>query len=208
MFKSSREWKWSQEENLDPKELSLSPSHMHELLKAVHRGVVLISPHEAWKNFHLHLSVVQMGSRSTFVLCTVTDLCFPCHTWHNRMKEVYTEGSLWKNDPADGWWRVRGSSGTTKCEQLAISNYMHVLYSSVECHHVGATPPFPRLYSPDRHCLMELLLWYLTSTSLNISIKLWIHHPRLCDSSPLLHVLSLPPLPPLPRPQDAWPVSP
>jgi len=146
-----------------------------------------------------------MGSCSTFALCTVTDLCFPCH---HRMKEAYTEGSLWKNDPADGWQGVRGSSGTTKCEQLAISNCMHVLHSSIERHHVGATPLFPRLYSPDRHCLMELLLRYLTSTSLHISIKLWIHHSRLCDYSPLLHVLSLPPLPPLPRSHDAWPVSP
>jgi len=46
-----------------------------------------------------------MGSRSTFVLCTVTDFCFPCHPWHNRMKEVYTEGSLWKNK--SGRWLVR-----------------------------------------------------------------------------------------------------
>ena len=62
----------------------------------------MVSPREARKNlFHLHFSVVWMGSRRTVVLCmhcTVTDFCFPCHPWYNRTKEVYTEGSLWKNE--------------------------------------------------------------------------------------------------------------
>ena len=49
-------------------------------------------------------------------------------------------------NPADSWWGVGGSSGTTKREQLAFSNYMHELHPSIERHHVGAT--LPRLCSP------------------------------------------------------------
>jgi len=37
--------------------------------------------------------------------CTVTDFCFPCHLWHNRTKEVYTKGFVWKNK--SGRWLVR-----------------------------------------------------------------------------------------------------
>jgi len=37
----------------------------------VEKRIVLISPHEVRKkNFRLHFSVIRMGSRGTFVLCT------------------------------------------------------------------------------------------------------------------------------------------
>jgi len=50
------------------------------------------------KFFHLHFSVVWMGSRSTIVLCTALSLTSAFHVIRNRMKEIYTEGSLWKNE--------------------------------------------------------------------------------------------------------------
>ena len=57
----------------------------------------MVSPHEARKKiFHLHFSVVWMGSRSTVVLCTALSLTSAFHVI--RDITIYTEGSLWKNE--------------------------------------------------------------------------------------------------------------
>ena len=66
---------------------------------------------------------------------------------------LYTEGSLWKTSLADGWWRVGGSSGTTKREQLAISNCMYVINSAPPC----GRPPTPRLYTAGSPLLLIIL---------------------------------------------------
>ena len=42
---------------------------------SVQRCEAAISPREAWKKFHLHFSVIRIGSRGTFVLCTASSRC-------------------------------------------------------------------------------------------------------------------------------------
>ena len=46
---------------------------------SVQRREAPISPREAWKSvekcFHLHFSVIRIGSRGTFVLCTASSRC-------------------------------------------------------------------------------------------------------------------------------------
>ena len=79
-----------------------------------------------------------MGSRSTVVLCTVTvpDFCFPCHPWYNRMKEVYTEGSLWKNE--SGRELVRKFQDNETWAAGCFELHACTIFTSIERHHVGA----------------------------------------------------------------------
>jgi len=85
-----------------------------------------------------------MGSRSTIVLCTALSLTSAFHVIRNRMKEIYTEGSLWKNE--SGRQLVRkfwdNEAWAAGCFELDACT----TFTSIAHHHVGATPP--RLYSP------------------------------------------------------------
>ena len=48
--------------------------------KKLQRRVKAISPREARKNLYFHFSVVRMGSRGTFVLCTLGSRCTSSNT--------------------------------------------------------------------------------------------------------------------------------
>ena len=96
--------------------------------------------------FHLHFSVVWMGSRSTVVLCTALSLTSAFHGIrdHNRTKEVYTEGSLWNNKYESGRQLVRSRRKFQDNETCAADRFelrACTTFTSIERHHVGATPP-------------------------------------------------------------------
>ena len=102
----------------------------------------MVSPHEARKNFfHLHFSVVWMGSRSTVVLCTALSLTSAFHVIRDitERKKSTPKARYGKTNPADSWW---GSSRTTKHEQLAVSNCMHVY--ALHSHQLSATTWRPK----------------------------------------------------------------
>ena len=84
--------------------------------------------------FHLHFSVVWMGSHSTVVLCTALSLTSAFHVICDitEQKKSTPKARYGKMNLAESWW---GSSRTTKREQLTVSNCMHVLHS----HQLNAT---------------------------------------------------------------------
>jgi len=84
-----------------------------------------------------------MGSRSTVVLCTALSLTSAFHVIRDRTKEVYTEGSLWKNESGRELVRKFQDNKTWAAGRFEL--HAHT-FTSIERHHVGATPPW--LYSP------------------------------------------------------------
>ena len=94
--------------------------------------------------FHLHFSVVWMGSHSTVVLCTALSPTSAFHVIRDRTKEVYTEGSLWKNQSGRQLARKFQDNETWAAGHFEL--HACTTFTSIERHHVGATPP--RLYSP------------------------------------------------------------
>jgi len=79
-----------------------------------------------------------MGSCSTVVLCTTLSLTSAFHVIRDitERKKSTPKARCGKTNQADRWW---GSSRTTKREQLAVSNCMHVLHS----HQLSATTWVP-----------------------------------------------------------------
>ena len=72
--------------------------------------------------------------------CTVTDFCFPCHPWYNRTKEVYTEGSLWKNE--SGRQLVRNFQDSETWAAGHFELHACTTFTSIERHHgVPHSPP-------------------------------------------------------------------
>ena len=109
----------------------------------------MLSLREVWENFFTFIFQL-----SGWAVVVPSCSALHCHWFLLSVSSVTTE---WKKSIpkarygkhlADGWWGVGGSSWTTKHEQLAFLNRMHVLHVpwSIERHHVGAT--LPQLYSP------------------------------------------------------------